>query len=425
MAGEREQIAERIVALLRASDISMKAREIADAFQQRGLAVTRTTVNSVLYSELSRTGGVAQDSEYRWSLHHTDQGCVANGQQLELQHPEPSHPPSVGEESHWTTEFCRAARRVLHVLRSGTSSRQAAKAVSVGTARIEQEVYTRTDSLLRDGTKGDMIVIAADWGFGKSHMRMLISSHLSEQGIPFVYECIDAGAASLSHIHRSVPRWLERIQFGSTVGLRDALSNGFLSAEKALEWAVGNYSDFAYGLRAALSGYEGGWLRALGHLYRSPDYPYQHPKSWSLVDSVATFLNKMGRGGLVVLLDEAENIDNQYDIRGRRKSYETLARMTQHPHILPVVFVTDRPLYQVEQDYQKGTIDGWRNWTPDARWFAGHFRALEPLRPPRLTDGLAEQLVASIERLYRIAYLRTDSASLSPEGHVTDSASLR
>lgn len=114
---------------------------------------------------------------------------------------------------------------------SGTTSCRAARAVSVGTKRIEQELYSRTDSLLQDGTKGDMIVIAADWGFGKSHTRMLVSSHLSEQGIPFVHECIDARAASLAHIHRSVPRWLERIQFGRTIGLRDALSNGTPSGE--------------------------------------------------------------------------------------------------------------------------------------------------------------------------------------------------
>jgi hypothetical protein len=242
---------------------------------------------------------------------------------------------------------------------------------------------------------------------------MLISDHLSEQGIPFVHECIDARAASLSHIHRSVPRWLERIQFGSSTGLRDALSNGILSVEKALAWASSNYSDFAFGLRYALGGYEWGWLRALGHLYRSPDYPYQHPKAWSLVESVATFLNKLGRGGLVLLLDEAENIDKQFDIRGRRKSYETLARMLRHPHVLPVVFVTDRLLYQVERDAEQGMADGWCNWTPEAKSFVSHFRELQPLRPPHLTDGLARQLVSSIERLYRSAY--PGSPSLSPE----------
>lgn len=407
MADEREQIAESILAVLRESADSLKAREIADMLHGRGLTVTRTMVNSILYNELSRAGRVTQDSQYQWSATVPDRMALVATQ--EPQDQAASQPPTINEQHAPPTEECRAARRVLQVLRSGTTSCRAARAVSVGTKRIEQELYSRTDSLLQDGTKGDMIVIAADWGFGKSHTRMLVSSHLSEQGIPFVHECIDARAASLAHIHRSVPRWLERIQFGRTIGLRDALSNGALPPEKALAWAASNYSDFAYGLRAALGGYEWGWLRALGHLYRSPDYPYQHPKAWSLVESVATFLNKMNRGGLVLLLDEAENIDKQYDIRGRRKSYDTLARMAQHPHILPVVFVTDRLLYQVEQDAKQGTADGWWNWSPEAKWFVGHFQEIQPLRPPRLTDGLAEQLVTSIAGLYRTAYPKCSS----------------
>jgi hypothetical protein len=401
MAGEREQITGSILAVLRGSAVPLKAREIVDALRGLGFVVTKTAVNSVLYTELSRSGVATQDSEYRWSMTRPD---TVIGQNVERQERKATPPINGGEEFRSSSEERRAARRILQVLRSGTTSCRAAKALSVGTARIEQQMYSRSDSLLGDGTKGEMVVIAADWGFGKSHMRMLLSNHLSEQGIPFLHDCIDARAASLSHIHRSVPRWLERIQFGRTIGLRDALNNGRLSTEQALEWAAKNYSDFAYGLRAALNGYEWGWLRALGHLYRSPDYPYQHLKAWTLVESVATFLHKMNCGGLVLLLDEAENIDKQFDIRGRRKSYETLARITRHPHILPVVFVTDRLLHLIEEDHQLGLGHGWDNWSADAKWFVNHFRALEPLRPPRLSDRLAEELVTRIGHLYGSAY---------------------
>ena len=58
MADEREQIAESILAVLRGSAVSLKAREIADALHGLGLLVTRTTVNSVLYNELSRGAGL-------------------------------------------------------------------------------------------------------------------------------------------------------------------------------------------------------------------------------------------------------------------------------------------------------------------------------------------------------------------------------
>jgi PII-like signaling protein len=411
MPDERQQIAESILSVLKECGRSLKAREIADSLHRHGLTLTRTMVNSVLHGELSQGGHVVQDAEYRWAS-QTKKSAKAFGQESSELGQDHNSRHSVNGDS-TSTQDRRAARRVLQVLRSGTTSCRAAKAVSVGTERIEQDVYARTDSLFRDGTKGDMIVFAADWGFGKSHMRMLLSNHLTEQDIPFVHECVDARAASLSHIHRSIPRWLERIQFARCTGLRDAISNGVIPPDKALSWAMSNYSDFGFGLRYALGGHEWGWLRAFGHLYRSPDYPYQHPKAWSLFESVATFLNKMGRGGLVLLLDEAENIDRQYDIRGRRKSYETLGRMMRHPHILPVVFVTDRLLYQVEQDAQQGIAYGWSNWTTEAKSFVMQFRELQPIRLPRLTDGLAEKLVSSIKVLYRTAY--PTCSELAPE----------
>ncbi len=410
MADELDSIADSILAVLRASAVPLKVPAIADDLEGQGVSITKWKVNSVLYGVLSQEGKVAQDSEYRWSLVGQCGGGIANvGREVQAA----GHAPECEDESVSQLESRRDARRVLQVLRSRTTSCRAVKAISVGTELIEQEIYSLADSLLNDGTTGALIVVAADWGFGKSHMRMLLSSHLSKRGIPFAYECVDARAASLAHIHRSIPRWLERMQLGRTVGLRDALNNGLISGEKALEWAINRGSEFANGLYWALKGYEGGWLQALGHLCRSPDYPYQHSKAWAILGSAATFLNKMGRGGLVILLDEAENIDKQYDIRGRRKSYETLTLMMRHPHILPVVFVTDRFLYQVEQDKKHGAGRGWWNWSPEAKWFVSNFPERQPLRPPRMSEPLAEELVKRIEELYRRAYV--SSSRFSPQ----------
>jgi hypothetical protein len=401
MANGREQLVASISEVLRRSSIPLKAREIADKLNSVGHSVTKTDVNSVLYCELSNGGMVAQDGQFRWSLRNAvleQSASSSNPQIVGAVAPVASTEPSSNPEK------CRAARRVLQTLRSGTTSGSAARAISVGTKRLEEDLYAKVDSLFQDGAKGQMVVIAADWGFGKSHMRMLLSSHLSERGIPFVHECVDARAASLAHIHRSVPRWLERIQIGRTIGLRDALNNSCIPIENALAWARSSYTDFAYGLRVGLDGHEWGWLRALGHFYRTPDNPYQHPKAWALFDEAAGFLNKMGLGGLVLLLDEAENIDKQYDIRGRRKSYDTLAKMMQHRYLLPVVFVTDRLINQVQEDHEHGRAHAWDKWTADAKWFVGNFLEIEPLRPPRMNDRLAGELASSIAAMYRQAY---------------------
>jgi len=82
-----------------------------------------------------------------------------------------------------------------------------------------------------------------------------------------------------------------------------------------------------------------GWLRALGHLFRSPDYPYQHLKAWAVLDSAATFLNRMGCGGLVLLLTRLR-ISTSSTTSATAEELRHPRRMMRHPHILPVAFVT-------------------------------------------------------------------------------------
>ena len=415
MSHSHNLTADAVVALLVESSSPLKAGEIVERLNTSGREVTKKLVNSVLYGELSSTTRVEQDASFRWRAitttgsntadHAVEHVATAERQKLEVvEVVTTSDVEARFDMDEAAPEEGREARRIIHTLRSGTTSTRAAKAITVGTSRIERELNTLTDSLFEEGTSGYLVAISADWGFGKSHMRMLLSSHLSDQGIPFIHECVDARAASLAHLHRSIPRWLDRIQFGKTRGFRDALLCGQISSEKASEWASSKYSAFSWGLRWALQGNEWAWLQILGHNYRSPDYPYQHPKSRALLEEIATFLNDIGMGGLVLLLDEAENINQQYDIRGRRKSYDTLARFMEHPHILPIMFVTDRLYYQVEEDYSRGEELDWDNWTPESEEFVTSFRDLKPMRPPRLTDRTAEKLVSNIHGLYRTAY---------------------
>lgn len=75
-----------------------------------------------------------------------------------------------------------------------------------------------------------------------------------------------------------------------------------------------------------------------------------------------------------------------------------------HNFILPVVFVTDRLMYQVTEDYEHGLRYRWSKWRPNGKWFVSQFRELQPLRPPNLSDGLARELVKNNETLYRLAY---------------------
>lgn len=76
----------------------------------------------------------------------------------------------------------------------------------------------------------------------------------------------------------------------------------------------------------------------------------------------------------------------------------------KHPNILPILFVTDKLVCQIEEDAERGRACGWLNWTSSAKWFVRHFGEIQPVRPPRLTDRLANELVDGICSLYRVGY---------------------
>ncbi len=297
-----------------------------------------------------------------------------------------------------------AARRVIFRLRSGTTSTEAARAITVGTKAIQQQLVEGAARCSNGDGTDELVFVQADWGFGKSHTRMLLSGDLFNTQTPFAYGCVDARGSSLGHIHRAVPKWLEELRIGKVVGLRRLIEEDVIPADAALRWAIDQHSDFAAHLYWALRGWPGGWMRALGHAFSTPDYSYQHPKALRLLMSVADFLHQLGHGGLVILLDEVENIDRQTDIRGRRKSYATLATLMDHPHIFPVLFVTDRFFERAKADAERGWMNDWRNWPDRAAEFVSNVAEHTVLRPPIITEQTARKLVGRIVSVYESAY---------------------
>src|SRR5215217_7317010 len=116
MFNEREQIAENILALLGGSSVPLKARELTDALHNIGVTVKRTTVNSVLYSELSNRGEVTQDSEYRWSANGRRNNTLIDVQKPEASQQDVWNMPGSAVVTSIPKES-RAARRVIQVLR--------------------------------------------------------------------------------------------------------------------------------------------------------------------------------------------------------------------------------------------------------------------------------------------------------------------
>ncbi len=67
MPSERDSIASSILEVLANATNPMLGREIADNLHRSGIIVTKQSVNSVLYFELTNGKCVAQDDSYHWT----------------------------------------------------------------------------------------------------------------------------------------------------------------------------------------------------------------------------------------------------------------------------------------------------------------------------------------------------------------------
>jgi hypothetical protein len=306
------------------------------------------------------------------------------------------------------------ARRIVRTLRQGTVSPESASAISVGTEEIRDTISDSLKRFEEAGSDGCALLVEGDWGSGKSHVSMLCRAVLARRNLAWIFDAVDGRGSSLSHVNRCVPNWLENIRIGSSLGLRGALENGIVDRLKLTSWAVKHPNDLGSGLLAALSGYEGGWLRATGHLCAMPDDSRQRTRAVALVISTAEIVKHLGFGGVVLVLDEVENIIREWDVRGRRRAYDTLAAFAECKAIKLVLLVTPRFMSQLDIDISRSSVE--REWSDRARAFMKAAASGPRLVVPTLSKQKAGELLKRIHEIYCAAVARGVASSLDEYG---------
>ena len=296
------------------------------------------------------------------------------------------------------------ARRCIRDLRAGVVTPETARAVTAGTSTLIASIRAELASFARGDRGSHLIFLRGDWGFGKSHVRALCEYEIGRIGAPYICGWVDGRDRSLAHLNRCVPGWLNSLQIGNLCGLPAAVTYDHFDPAAVLEWCRKSGTAFADGVRLALMGSPRGWLLATGEWYSWPDYGYQHPKALAIVHAAADFIQAMTGSGIVLLLDEVENITREWDIRGRKKCYEVLMDLAKNANMLLGLFVTDRFFHQVTEDQQRGQREGW-----DDGQLGSFFRLVKAANvfdAPALDRNLARALVRKIAELYSIAYGR-------------------
>jgi hypothetical protein len=197
---------------------------------------------------------------------------------------------------------------------------------------------------------------------------------------------------------------METLQIGPHVGVRAVIECALRDIPKIRSWCWKRKTSFAQDLNRAVDGREWAWNLVAGHQYQFPDYPYYHVKALEILGETAALMAAFSKSGIVLLLDEAENVIRQHDIRGRRKTYATLGRLASERSIFSIAFVTDRFFAQVQDDMERGVREGWALWPEDARKFIASIPSVPVARPPRLNDLMAKAIVNKIADVYSKAF---------------------
>jgi len=276
--------------------------------------------------------------------------------------------------------------------------------ITVATDAAESVLAKHHTAWLEGSSRSNMAFILGDWGFGKSHIRMLLVDSFHGRKIPYVSDHVDGKSGSLAHLHRNVPRWLESLHLGPYTGIRSVVEDALNDPSRVRDWCRKHNTWFAWQLGNAVRGMEWAWDLVPGHQFQFPDSSFNHMKALEALLGSAALLASFSKGGIVLLLDEAENVSRQHDIRGRRKTYDTLGRLAKVSHLLVFVFVTDRFYEQVRIDTERGARECWTNWTPLAQEFVNTIYSIPVVTTPRLSDALAKDLVGKIAQVYGQAF---------------------
>jgi hypothetical protein len=344
---DRTIIARLIIDLLQRA-MPLRARHIAVNIRDEAPEVTIHDVNSVLYRELADT--VVQNGSYEWSVKHTD---------ATLQ-----HLTKTPEELDRRASYLRAVQR----LRAGLPPQEHTGELTVGNHRAT------INSILNaaPGTRRWMLV-AGDYGHGKSHTLTLFENEARRQGYATCHLSADAAASALNHPQRFLPLLLGTLDvpYRAVLGYQDFLHEilddyhainaieGFvvqrLAGSTTLRW---NLDRGFWTLRHAtpeeritrkqnvISLLAGETIST-----RLAD-PSARSQAYELLGIAQDAVKAVGAKGLAIIIDEAESIytklPSSLSRYGAFKVLSAMANSSHLPHCCLAIAVTPDALQQLE-----------------------------------------------------------------------------
>ena len=309
-------------------------------------------------------------------------------------------------------------RAAIRRLRAGIVPSWALERLSVAYEDVRKLVDKSLEGVLAGRRVGPLFV-SGEWGVGKTHMLSFVQASARSLGVPSAMITLDATGFALNYPQRLYAMIAERLILEEHVGLRAIITHLVVDPESRVALQRFAYSsesgDLTYSLNTlchcAMRGEEAlvdeqyAWTVLLGLDLNWANYGYKRRAALTRLAALARMFEAVGVGGIVVLFDEAETIDQLWNIRSRLTAYATIGAMCQRASLWPVFGVTERFDRMVKSDTNRLS---WINSSADANasWFLSHWDKgkLEIASPPIVERSMAASVARKVAQLYRDAY---------------------
>jgi hypothetical protein len=265
------------------------------------------------------------------------------------------------------------------------------------------------------------LFVRGEWGTGKTHFLSYVRSVAGDASIASARVDLNARDAALNYPQRFLRSIAESMRVLECEGVKSILLRlvenhstrsqlvEFAKSPKAgdLRWAL---SDFCLQLESGKS------IDLNDHMIWG--YLYGIDLSWSdsqdkrdraiaRIGSIALLFRAVGLRGLVLVLDEAETIDQLWNIRSRISGYSVLERIFQLDAVWCVLGTTMRFDNTITKDLENGILSH-NLESAEAEMFLKRWRKqqFQFFEPPTIDVRSAKKLAGVICEFYETAYGR-------------------
>lgn len=260
--------------------------------------------------------------------------------------------------------------------------------------------------------------IKGEWGTGKSLFLSVARTKGMNQGFACARIDLNARGTALSHPQRFLPALVDSIAARGRDGIRDLIYE--LLEDDSARAHLRDYArtpaagDLRWPLESLCESYEAGQRLELGNHWgwralqgvdlSWSDHSSKRNKALSRIGAIASLCCATGLKGLVLLFDEAETLDQLWNVRSRLSAYSVLGRLCRTRNAWCVFGITERFERTLDQDIGYAIADAELN--TDSEYFLRMWRdrGFGLVEPPGIDSESARTLVGAIRSLYADAY---------------------